>query len=337
MIGARLYHIVTSWSSDFSHHPVDMLKIWQGGLGIPGGLLAGVLVGVWRVQRRGLPMGWAITAATPGIPLAQAIGRWGNWWNQELFGRPTKLPWALEIHADKIPLGYAPGTTFQPTFLYESLGCLAICGLLLLIEHRKRLRPGRLMAIYLAMYAFLRFWVEGLRIDPAHKAGGLRLNEWVALGVFVASVGYLVVDAIMHRGVPAPAMPSATDLPPQEEVDASDAVGEVDEPDAVEEVEASEEVDAVEAPEAPEAVEAVEASEEVDAVEEVEEVDAVTRSKRSTRSKKSMRSRRPKRSTRSSAVEMPEEVDDLDAVDEPGEPVPGDDDRDGAARYGPTP
>jgi len=231
VIGARLYHIVTSWSSDFSNHPIDMLKVWQGGLGIPGGLLAGVLVGVWRVYRRGLPVGWAITAATPGLPLAQAIGRWGNWWNQELFGRPTKLPWALEIHDDKLPLGYAAGTTFHPTFLYESLGCLAICGLLLLIEHRKRLRPGRLMAIYLAMYAFLRFWVEGLRIDPAHKAGGLRLNEWVALVVFVAAVGYLVIDAIVHRGQPAPAMPSATDLPPDEAPDVEVDEVEVEEVD----------------------------------------------------------------------------------------------------------
>jgi prolipoprotein diacylglyceryl transferase len=234
VIGARLYHIVTSWSSDFSRHPVDMLKVWQGGLGIPGGLLAGIAVGVWRLYRRGLPVGWAITAATPGLPLAQAIGRWGNWWNQELFGRPTKLPWALEIHDDKLPLGYAPGTTFHPTFLYESLGCLAIFGLLLLIEHRKRLRPGRLMAIYLAMYAFLRFWVEGLRIDPAHKAGGLRLNEWVALVVFVAAVGFLVVDAILHRGEPAPALPSATDLPREEEqVPDADALDEEGEEDGV--------------------------------------------------------------------------------------------------------
>jgi prolipoprotein diacylglyceryl transferase len=308
VIGARLYHIVTSWSSDFSKHPIDMLKVWQGGLGIPGGLLAGVLVGVWRVYRRGLPVGWAITAATPGLPLAQAIGRWGNWWNQELFGRPTKLPWALEIHDDKLPVGYASGTTFHPTFLYESLGCLAIVGLLLLIEHRKRLRPGRLMAIYVAMYSFLRFWVEGLRIDPAHKAGGLRLNEWVALVVFVAAVAYLVIDAIVHRGEPAPAMPSATDLPPPEQSD------QVEQAEAHEEVEADEEPLA-EVDEVDESLAEVdEPLAEVDEVEEpVDEVDE--------------------------PVDVVDEP--ADAAAEPVEPVepsePEDDVRDGAARYGRNP
>ena len=148
-------------------------------------------------------VGNVFTAAAPAIPLAQAIGRLGNWWNQELFGRPTTLPWGLEIDDEHLPAGYPSGTTFHPTFLYEALWNLALCALLIVIGKRMALRPGRLLAVYVAGYFTGRFWVEGLRIDPANAGGGLRLNQWVALVVVAAAVLYLFVDRQRHRGMPA--------------------------------------------------------------------------------------------------------------------------------------
>lgn len=200
VIGARLYHVVTDWEL-FKHDLGRIPQIWRGGLGIPGGILFGALVAMWAFKRRGISPAVGLSAAAPALPLAQAIGRIGNWFNQELFGRPTTLPWALRIDADKIPVGYAPGTTFHPTFLYEALWNLALCVVLLRIDRVFKLRPGRLFAIYVVGYAIGRFWVEGLRIDPAHKAGGLRLNQWVALIVGLAAVLYLVIDWWRHRGV----------------------------------------------------------------------------------------------------------------------------------------
>jgi phosphatidylglycerol---prolipoprotein diacylglyceryl transferase len=199
VIGARLYHVVTDWSS-FKNDLGRIPQVWKGGLGIPGGILLGTIVALWAFKRRGIPPSVGLTAAAPALPLAQAIGRLGNWWNQELFGRPTDLPWALRISDDKIPAGYAPGTTFHPTFLYEASWNLALCGLLLWIDRRFTLRPGRLFAVYLVGYAVGRFWVEGLRIDPAHTAGGLRLNQWVAIVVGVLAALYLVRDRARHRG-----------------------------------------------------------------------------------------------------------------------------------------
>jgi prolipoprotein diacylglyceryl transferase len=193
IIGARLYHVATDWSR-FDDNLGAIPKIWEGGLGIPGGLLAGILVGVWVGRRRGIPAGVLLTCAAPAIPLAQAIGRWGNWFNQELFGRPTDLPWALEIDDEHLPAGYPSGTTFHPTFLYESLWNLGLCGLLLWIDRKIKLGPGRLMAVYLIGYGTGRFWIEGLRIDAAHEGGGLRLNQWVALLAIIGGVLWLVFD-----------------------------------------------------------------------------------------------------------------------------------------------
>ena len=217
VIGARLYHVVTDWEL-FKHDLGRIPQIWRGGLGIPGGILFGAIVAMWAFKRRGIDPAVGLSAAAPALPLAQAIGRWGNWFNQELFGRPTTLPWALRIDADKIPAGYAPGTTFHPTFLYESLWNLALCVVLLRIDRVFKLRPGRLFAIYVVGYAIGRFWVEGLRIDPAHKADGLRLNQWVALIVGAAAVLYLIIDWWRHRGVVETPTPDEPEL-------------EVDEPD----------------------------------------------------------------------------------------------------------
>jgi prolipoprotein diacylglyceryl transferase len=199
VIGARLYYIVTDKSQPWKT-PSRWIKIWEGGLGIPGGLLLGVLVAMWAAKRRGLSVPAVFTAAAPAVPLSQAIGRWGNWFNQELFGRPTTLPWGLRIDDAHLPAGYAHGTLFHPTFLYESLWNLALCGVLLLIDRKMRLRPGRLLAVYVAGYAAGRFWVEGLRIDPANHGGGWRLNQWTAVIGFAGAVAFLAIDALRHRG-----------------------------------------------------------------------------------------------------------------------------------------
>ncbi len=195
IIGARLYHVATDWSS-FQHDLPRIVMIWRGGLGVPGGLLAGIGVGLWAGKRRGIAPAVLANAAAPAIPLAQAIGRWGNWFNQELFGKVTDLPWALRVSdSTALAAGYPAGTTFHPTFLYESLWNLALCAVLLAIDRRWKVRPPRLMMMYLFGYGVGRFWVEGLRIDPADHIGGLRWNQWVALAVAVPSGVYLLVTA----------------------------------------------------------------------------------------------------------------------------------------------
>jgi prolipoprotein diacylglyceryl transferase len=198
VIGARLYHVVTAWEM-FADDLARVPMIWKGGLGIPGGLLGGMVAGILVVRRRGLSLPSVLTAAAPAIPLAQSIGRWGNWWNQELFGGPTTLPWGLEISADKTPSGFADGTLFHPTFLYESLWTLALCFVLIGIDRYRPLRPGRLFVVYLFGYFFGRFWIEGIRIDSAHTIAGLRLNQWVAAAVIVGTVAFGVIDSIRSR------------------------------------------------------------------------------------------------------------------------------------------
>jgi prolipoprotein diacylglyceryl transferase len=199
VIGSRLYHVATDWDN-FKHDLGRIPQLWRGGLGIPGGILFGALAGVWAFRRRGIPPAVGLSAAAPSLALAQAIGRLGNWWNQELFGRATTLPWGLRIDTEHLPAGYAPGTTFHPTFLYESLWNVALCIVLLRIDRRFRLRPGALFAMYVVGYAVGRFWIEGLRIDPAHTIGGLRLNQWVALIAAAGAALYLAVDWACHRG-----------------------------------------------------------------------------------------------------------------------------------------
>lgn len=192
VIGARVYHVITDMGS-YSGRWLDALKVWQGGLGIWGGVVAGVAVGAWRAKVRKLDAMWILTCAAPAIPVAQAIGRWGNWFNQELFGRPTDVPWALSVSANTArAVGYDPGTTFHPTFLYESLGCLVLAWALVRVERRWEPARGRLIVWYAAGYSFLRFFVEGLRIDKAHTIWGLRLNQLVAIAVFIFSVSLLV-------------------------------------------------------------------------------------------------------------------------------------------------
>ena len=202
VIGGRAYHVLTDYER-FQGQWFDAIKIWQGGLGIWGGVTAGVAVGWWCARRRGLDAWWIISCAAPAIAIAQAIGRWGNWFNQELFGRPTTLPWALEVSSDiAVKAGYTAGTTFHPTFLYESVGCVVLAWLLIRLERRITPARGRLFAWYVAGYTVLRFGTESIRIDASHTVGGMRLNQWVAIGVFVAAVLFLVVDRLRSRETP---------------------------------------------------------------------------------------------------------------------------------------
>jgi prolipoprotein diacylglyceryl transferase len=202
VIGGRAYHVLTDYER-FQGQWFDAIKIWQGGLGIWGGVTAGVAVGWWCARRRGLDAWWIISCAAPAIAIAQAIGRWGNWFNQELFGRPTTLPWALEVSNEiAVKAGYTAGTTFHPTFLYESVGCVVLALLLIRLERRITPARGRLFAWYVAGYTVLRFGTESIRIDASHNVGGMRLNQWVAIGVFVAAVLFLAVDRLRSRETP---------------------------------------------------------------------------------------------------------------------------------------
>jgi prolipoprotein diacylglyceryl transferase len=213
VIGSRLYHVATDWER-FSNSPQDIVMIWKGGLGVPGGILLGTLVAIVVARRRNIDGHSLLWAAAPAIPVAQAIGRWGNWWNQELFGRPTSLPWGLEIDADKVATaGYAPGTLFHPTFLYESLWNLGLAALLVAVGWRFMYRqPARLLALYCIGYGVGRFWIEGLRIDPAKEGGGLRLNQWTAIVLVVGGLAYFLYCRIRYRRV-ALGTPPADQVP----------------------------------------------------------------------------------------------------------------------------
>jgi prolipoprotein diacylglyceryl transferase len=186
VVGARLYHDVTSWD-EVPHTWWGPFAVWQGGLGIWGGITFGVLAGSYVVHRAGASVTLMMDCAAPGLLLAQAIGRWGNYWNQELFGGPTNLPWGLEIDPAHRPAQYLDRPTFQPTFLYESLWDLTGVGLLLLVDRRFKIRPPALFCLYVAWYTFGRTFEELMRVDPSHHFLGERLNFWVSLVVFLAA------------------------------------------------------------------------------------------------------------------------------------------------------
>ena len=198
LVGARAYHVITD-PELFRGRWLHVFAIWEGGLGIPGGLLAGVVTGVVVVRRRGLPVGVLLDVVAPALPLAQAIGRLGNWFNQELFGRPTGLPWGLRIDPAHRPAGFEHVATFQPTFLYEALWNLLLVALLLWIEGRWQRRPGRLFALYVGGYSLGRLWVESLRIDHANAILGLRVNIWVSLVTLAVVAAFFAWDRSRTR------------------------------------------------------------------------------------------------------------------------------------------
>src|SRR5215210_2349859 len=178
IVGARAYHDLTSWS-EVPDEWWGPFAVWEGGLGVWGGILLGVVVGAIVVRRAGESVVRMMDAAAPGLLLAQGIGRLGNYWNQELFGKPTDLPWALEIDPEHRPAGYALDETFQPTFLYEFIWDMLMAGVLIVIGWRFRIRPPALFALYVSLYTAFRAYEETLRIDPAHRFLGQRINFWV--------------------------------------------------------------------------------------------------------------------------------------------------------------
>ena len=204
LVGARIYHVITDYQR-FEGRWLHVFAVWEGGLGIPGGLLAGVAVGVLLARRWGLPAADLLDVVAPAIPIAQAIGRLGNWFNQELFGRPTSLPWGLRIDPEHRPAGYAHISTYHPTFLYEALWNLALAGLLVLYERRSPTRrPGRLFALYVGGYGLGRLWVESLRIDPASQVAGVRVNIWVSVVTVALAAAWLVRDHLRARSAAPP-------------------------------------------------------------------------------------------------------------------------------------
>ena len=194
VVGARLYHDLTSWNQDpaIHQHWWGFAAVWDGGLGIWGAIPAGVLAGAIVVRRSGNSIRLMMDAVAPGLLLAQGIGRWGNYWNQELYGKPSKLPWALKIDPSHRVAGYENDATFHPTFLYEFTWDVIGVGVLLWIDRRFKLRRPALFALYVAWYTSFRTYEEVLRIDPSHRFLGERVNFWVSLVVWVASVAFFV-------------------------------------------------------------------------------------------------------------------------------------------------
>lgn len=219
IVGGRLYHVITSYQPYFGPggHPVDALKIWHGGLGIWGGVAFGALGAYLIVRRKGRFAPFA-DALAPGLLVAQAIGRLGNWFNQELFGRPTTLPWGLRIGEAHLPIGYTPGTLFHPTFLYEALWNLALAAALVILDRRVRLKAGQLWWLYVAGYCTGRLWIELLRIDTANHILGLRLNVWTCLIGFTVAVVFFIIAG--RHGAPREESPAAitteADVTPKE-------------------------------------------------------------------------------------------------------------------------
>ena len=179
LIGGRLYHVITSWN-EVPHHWWGPFAVWKGGLGIWGGIALGVAVGIWRVHRRGANVAAFMDAGAPALLVAQSIGRVGNWFNQELFGKPTSLPWGLKIDPVNRPAQYANDPTFHPTFLYEIIWNLGLAALLVWLGHHRRIRPPGLFALYVAGYCAFRIVDELLRVDPAAHVFGVRWNLLLA-------------------------------------------------------------------------------------------------------------------------------------------------------------
>jgi prolipoprotein diacylglyceryl transferase len=245
LVGGRLYHVITDYDRYFGagKNPVDALKIWDGGLGIWGAIALGGL-GAWLgCRRRGVPLPAFADAAAPGIVVAQAIGRIGNYFNQELFGGDTTLPWGLEIYKRvngqglEDPLGgiavnHVPERIVHPTFLYELLWNLLVAGLVVWADKRFRLGHGRAFALYVAGYTAGRTWIELMRTDAARHVFGVRINVWVSIIVFIAAVAYFLY---------AKRLGEREDLVVAEEIEPEDADTASEEADEAEDSEESEE------------------------------------------------------------------------------------------------
>lgn len=207
LVGARLYHVITDWGAFWPNHLADMPKIWQGGLGIWGAVLGGML-GTWIGCRRAkLPFWRVADCIAPGLILAQALGRWGNFANQELYGHPSSLPWAVKIDPAHRYAPYQASSTFQPMFLYESLWDALSCFILVYFIRRfwRRVPLGTIFALYVVLYDIIRLPLETMKIDPADHVLGQRINVWVALTALVVGVVWFVVSFRRRGPEPEPA------------------------------------------------------------------------------------------------------------------------------------
>ncbi len=203
IVGGRLYHVMTDWHLYFGEgrEPITALYIWRGGLGIWGAIAMGALGAVIGARVMGLRVGPVLDSLAPGVLVAQAFGRLGNWFNQELFGGPTDLPWGLEVSDDIARhAGHAAGTTFHPTFLYEALWNVAAFALLIWLDRRRRIGHGQMLALYVMVYTLGRGWIETLRIDDVQLDNvlGLRWNVWTSILLFVAAAVYFVLSRRRH-------------------------------------------------------------------------------------------------------------------------------------------
>ena len=198
-IGARLYHVVTDYELYADDPFPGVFEVWNGGLGIYGAVIGGFAGGLLFAWIRGINPLVLADAVAPGLVLAQAVGRWGNYFNQELFGRPSSLPWAIEIAPQNRPAGYKDVTSFHPTFLYESIWDLLVAFVLLLVARRfsNRLKNGDVFLLYVSLYSVGRFFVEALRIDRAFLIGDFRGNLFVAS---ILAITFTLILFLRHAG-----------------------------------------------------------------------------------------------------------------------------------------
>jgi prolipoprotein diacylglyceryl transferase len=208
IIGGRIYFDITTPGDITPHVWWGVFAVWSGGLGIWGGIALGAAAGIWRVRRSGASWTVFASAIAPALLVAQAVGRVGNYFNQELFGKPSTLPWALEIARAHRPAGYTSFATFQPTFLYEVIWDLALAAALVWLGHHRRIRPPGLFALYVAGYSAFRIFEESLRIDSSEHILGLRLNFFVALIGTIAGLAWFVINQ-RRPDPPAPGPESA--------------------------------------------------------------------------------------------------------------------------------
>jgi prolipoprotein diacylglyceryl transferase len=207
ILGGRFFHVITH-PNDYFFEGADLLavfRIWEGGLAIYGALMFGALGAFIGARQSGLKFVSYLDAVAPGVLLAQAVGRWGNYFNNELFGLPTDLPWGLEISSNNpaYPAGLPEGVLFHPTFLYESIWSLAGVALLLAADKRFNLRWGKMLGLYLVYYSIGRIWVEAIRIDPSEVLLGLRINIWSAIAGILVGLAILILQSRRHPGLEA--------------------------------------------------------------------------------------------------------------------------------------
>jgi prolipoprotein diacylglyceryl transferase len=203
IIGGRIYFDITT-PFDIPHVWYGVFAVWTGGLGIWGGIAGGAAAGIWRLRRHGVSAGAFANAVAPGLLVAQAVGRIGNYFNQELFGKPTSLPWGLEIAPQFRPAHFTQYPTFQPTFLYELIFDLALAAALVWLGHHRTIRPWGLFALYVAGYSAFRIFEESVRIDSSAHFLGLRLNFFIAcLGTAAGLVWFVLVQRRKDRPEPA--------------------------------------------------------------------------------------------------------------------------------------